>query len=196
MDGNDISRVEFIIPSPGLHMAVNACCAAAVATTLGVSLSQVAASLSRFVPVQMRSELEIGRSGIKIINDVYNANPISTKAAIEMLKAIDCKGKKVAILGDMLELGPDEIEYHKQILRDCFDASIDLVGLIGERFVMAAESMNLIKEKSVIHALDPEILALKIMERLNANDTVLLKGSRVMQMEKIVSRIKTMNLVG
>ncbi|XP_040374283.1 UDP-N-acetylmuramoyl-tripeptide--D-alanyl-D-alanine ligase-like [Rosa chinensis] len=100
-------RVEFVIPSPGLHLALNACAAAAVATLLGVSLSQVGSCLSAFTPVKMRSELEVARNGVKIVNDVYNANPVSSRAAIDLLKStIDCKGQKIAILGDMLELGP------------------------------------------------------------------------------------------
>ncbi|XP_061990995.1 uncharacterized protein LOC133709309 [Rosa rugosa] len=101
--------VEFVIPSPGLHLALNACAAAAVATLLGVSLSQVGICLSAFTPVKMRSELEVARNGVKIVNDVYNANPVSSRAAIDLLKSIDCKGQKIAILGDMLELGA--IEY-------------------------------------------------------------------------------------
>ncbi|KDO69915.1 hypothetical protein CISIN_1g0113662mg, partial [Citrus sinensis] len=82
--------VKFVIPSPGLHLAINACAAAAVATLFGVSLAQVGISLSNFSPVQMRSELLVSRSGIKIVNDAYNANPISTRAAIDLLKDIAC----------------------------------------------------------------------------------------------------------
>ncbi|PQP98362.1 UDP-N-acetylmuramoyl-tripeptide--D-alanyl-D-alanine ligase-like [Prunus yedoensis var. nudiflora] len=82
-------RVEFVIASPGLHLALNACAAAAVATLLGVSLSEIGNRLSAFSPVHMRSELEVGRNGIKIVNDAYNANPVSTKAAIDLLESID-----------------------------------------------------------------------------------------------------------
>ncbi|MFQ6652483.1 hypothetical protein Gotur_024321 [Gossypium turneri] len=91
-----ISRVEFVIPTLGLHMAVNECAAAAVATSMGV-------------PVSMRSEFVVVKSGIKIVNDAFNANPISTKAGIDTLKNIHCDGKRVAILGDMFELGTHEI---------------------------------------------------------------------------------------
>ncbi|KAL1107157.1 hypothetical protein V6Z11_D03G024300 [Gossypium hirsutum] len=91
-----ISRVEFVIPTLGLHMAVNDCAAAAVATSMGV-------------PVSLRSEFVVAESGIKIVNDAFNANPISTKAGIDTLKNINCDGKRVAILGDMFELGTHEI---------------------------------------------------------------------------------------
>ncbi|PPD92036.1 hypothetical protein GOBAR_DD11023 [Gossypium barbadense] len=86
-----MEMVEFVIPTLGLHMAVNDCAAAAVATSMGV-------------PVSLRSEFVVAESGIKIVNDAFNANPISTKAGIDTLKNINCDGKRVAILGDMFEL--------------------------------------------------------------------------------------------
>ncbi|KAL5743607.1 hypothetical protein ACOSQ2_026723 [Xanthoceras sorbifolium] len=187
-------RVKFVIPSPGRHLSLNACAAATVATLFGVSVAQVGISLSKFVPVHMRSELQVARNGIKIVNDAYNANPISTRAAIDLLKSIGCDGKRVAILGDMLELGSIEIESHEKILSHCCDCHIDLVGLAGNRFLTAAENMNLIKADNFIHADDAEILARKIVKRLKCNDVVLVKGSRVMQMEKVVNAIKAINL--
>lgn len=183
-------RVKFVIPSPGLHLAINACAAAAVATLFGVSLAQVGISLSKFSPVQMRSELQISRSGIKIVNDAYNANPISTRAAIDLLKAIACNGKRVAILGDMLELGSTEKESHEKMLSYCCDACIDLIGLVGDRFHAAAENLNLIKTDYIVVTDDAEILSQKIVKRLKSNDVVLVKGSRAMQMENVVDVIK------
>ncbi|KAK2635798.1 hypothetical protein Ddye_030590 [Dipteronia dyeriana] len=186
--------VDFVIPSPGLHLSLDACAAATVATLFGVSLAQVGISLSKFVPVHMRSELQVARNGIKIVNDAYNANPISTRAAIDLLKSIACDGKRVAILGDMLELGSNEIEFHEKILSYCCDCRIGLVGLAGKRFLTAAENMNLIKADNIIHADDAEILARKIVKRLKFNDVILVKGSRVMKMEKVVNAIKAMNI--
>ncbi|KAK8599342.1 hypothetical protein V6N13_077269 [Hibiscus sabdariffa] len=84
--------------------------AAAVVTSVGVPLSRVGRSLSGYVPVSMRSEFFVAKSGIKIVNDVYNSNPVSTKSAIDS-KRINCYGKRVAILGDILELGPLEIDW-------------------------------------------------------------------------------------
>lgn len=187
-----IFRVKFVIPSPGLHLALDACAAAAVATLLGVSLAQVGTSLSKFAPVHMRSELQVARSGITIINDAYNANPISTRAAIDLLKGIACDGKRVAILGDMLELGSVEIESHQRILSYCREACIDLIGLAGYRFLKAAEKMNLIKADYIVVAECAVILSQKIVKRLKCNDVVLVKGSRAMQMEKVVDVIRMM----
>ncbi|KAK4850348.1 hypothetical protein QYF36_005937 [Acer negundo] len=171
--------VDFVIPSPGLHLSLNACAAATVATLFGVSLAQVGISLSKFVPVHMRSELQVARNGIRIVNDAYNANPISTRAAIDLLKCIACDGIRVAILGDMLELGSSEIEFHEKILSYCCDCRIGLVGLAGKSFLTAAENLNLIKADNIIHADDAEILARKIVKRSyddNSFETSLGKG--------------------
>lgn len=185
-------RVEFMISSPGLHLALNACAAAAIASFLGVPLAQIGRSLSRYTPVHMRSELEVAKSGIKIINDVYNASPASTEAAIALLKGTNCKGKRVAILGDMLELGQTEIKYHEIMLQHCIDARFDLVALAGRRFLIAANNLNLGKKIKAVHAYDAEILALEIVKLLKCDDVVLVKGSRGMHMEKIVEAIKSL----
>lgn len=189
-----IYRVEFVIPSPGLHLAHNACAAAAVAVALGVSLLQVGVSLSRFIPVSMRSELEVAQNGIRIINDVYNANPVSTKAAIELLKNIDCEGKRVAILGDMLELGQAETVSHEMMLSLCCASHFDLVALVGKRFLIAAANLNLVGERNILCTPDADSMVFEIVQRLNRNDIVLVKGSRAMKMEKVVGAIKATNL--
>lgn len=185
--------VEFVISSPGLHLAMSACAAAAVATVLGVPLPQVGKCLSRFRSVHMRLELEVAASGIQVINDVYNANPVSTKAAFDTLKGISCEGKRVAILGDMLELGPTEIESHEMTLRYCCSAGFDIVALVGKRFLAAAENLDLVKERHVLHADNSETIVPEIVKRLNHNDVVLVKGSRAMQMEKVVDAIKSLS---
>ncbi|KAI3453259.1 hypothetical protein Pfo_009922 [Paulownia fortunei] len=188
---NSEEMVKFVIPSPGLHLALNACAAAAVATSLGVSLTLVGKSLSQFIPVHGRSELEVATNGIKIINDVYNASPVSTKCAIDSLRAIDCYGKRVAILGDMLELGPTEIKLHELMLLHCLDSCIDVVALVGKRFLAAAENLKVAQKINLVWAYDSESLASEVLQYLHCDDVVLVKGSRGMKMEKIVHVIKS-----
>ncbi|KAL9166833.1 hypothetical protein ABFS82_05G056700 [Erythranthe guttata] len=183
--------VKFVIPSPGLHLALNACAAAAVATSLGVPLALVGKSLSRFIPVPGRSEFQVTTNGINIINDVYNASPVSTKHALESLSDIHCYGKRVAILGDMLELGPTEIKLHELILQHCLDTRVDLVALVGKRFLAAANNLQVGQEINMLHAYDSESLASDILEYLQCGDVVLVKASRGMKMEKIVHAIKS-----
>ncbi|KAL2545784.1 UDP-N-acetylmuramoyl-tripeptide--D-alanyl-D-alanine ligase [Forsythia ovata] len=187
--------VEFVIPSPGLHLALDACAAASIATYLGVPLALFGKSFSKFIPVHGRSELEIAENGIKVVNDTYNASPDSTRSAIDLLRAIECKGRKVAILGDMLELGPKEIMFHELILQHCVDARIDLVALVGKRFLTAAENLNIGQEMKLVCAYDADELASRFSRNLHWDDVVLVKGSRGMQMEKIISFIKSCVLV-
>ncbi|KAL5721290.1 hypothetical protein ACHQM5_004950 [Ranunculus cassubicifolius] len=187
----NFEMVEFVIPSPGLHLALNACAAAAVSVVLGVPLPQIALSLSKFTPVQMRSELIIAKNGIQIINDVYNANPTSTLSAIDSLKAIECRGKRVAILGDMLELGSTEASFHETVLGLCCVQDIGLVGLVGKNFLAAANKIGLLDRMTkVVCALDVDSLAINIVECLETDDVVLVKGSRGMKMERVVDAIK------
>ncbi|KAL5982999.1 hypothetical protein ACLOJK_017079 [Asimina triloba] len=186
--------VEFVIRSPGLHLALNACAAAAVAVSLGIPLALAGNSLSRFEPVHMRSELETASNGIKIVNDVYNANPQSMIAAINLLKGIHCRGKRVAVLGDMLELGTIDAEAHKMVLKMCCDPSIGLIAVVGKRFHSAAEDLNLLGSSNLTCAVDSESMSLQIRERLSGHDVVLVKGSRAMQMEVVVGAIKEMSI--
>lgn len=155
-------------------------------------------ALSNFTPVGRRSELEVAKNGVKIINDVYNANPVSTRAAIDLLSAIHCEGKKVAILGDMLELGPKEITFHEMVIKHCYEAHFDLVALVGRRFGIAAENFSSSRGLNVLHAMNAQELASEIVGLLNCDDVVLVKGSRGMQMEVIVEAIKCIgeNTVG
>ncbi|XP_072955679.1 uncharacterized protein [Typha angustifolia] len=185
--------VEFKIASPGLHLAMNACAAAAVALSLGIPLTQIGEALSRFRPVSMRSEMEVTENGITIINDTYNANTSSMSAAINMLKSMDCMGKRVAILGDMLELGAAEADAHERVLKLCVDPSIALVMLAGKRFTAAAEKLNIFGKGNVICACDSAMLSPSITKELAGGDVVLVKGSRGMQMEKAVDVIKVVN---
>ncbi|KAH0681917.1 hypothetical protein KY289_019669 [Solanum tuberosum] len=185
--------VKFIISSPGLHLAVNACAAAAVASALGVPLALAGKSLSRFIPVHRRSELEVTKNGITIINDVYNASPASSQAAIDLLRNIDCKGKRVAILGDMLELGPTEFKFHELMLQSCCDAQFDVVALVGMRFVRAVESIDFGPDTKLVCTTDAHQMASKITDYLNSGDVVLVKGSRQIGMEVIVDAVKSIH---
>ncbi len=181
-----ISTVEFEISSPGRHLAMNACAAAAVATSLGVPLTSIGQSLSRYKPVGMRCQLEeLGLQTI-LINDCYNSNPVSAAAALQLLPSMHTL-RRIAILGDMLELGAISIDAHKEILQLCCDLELDLVVVLGPCFSTAAERIAAAKILTYSNA---ESLVVHIVELITPGDAVLVKGSRGMQMEVIVNAIK------
>uniref|UniRef100_A0A1D1XN61 UDP-MurNAc-pentapeptide synthetase n=2 Tax=Anthurium amnicola TaxID=1678845 RepID=A0A1D1XN61_9ARAE len=187
--GNTSEMVEFKIPSPGVHLAINACAAAAVATSLGAPLHQVGDSLSRFTPVPMRSQIKIADNGIRIIDDTYNANPHSMTAAVNLLNSLDCSGRKLIVLGDMFELGAHDAEAHEAILRMCCEACFDLVAVAGRCFNAAAEKLDPEQRARLICESDTKSLAVKVVETLSVDDTVLVKGAVQMEMGKVVDTI-------
>jgi UDP-N-acetylmuramoyl-tripeptide--D-alanyl-D-alanine ligase len=174
------------VPSPGLHLASNACAAIAVAFALHVPTEAIAASISTYAPVGMRQRIESGPGGIRVINDAYNANPLSTRAALDTLATVTGT-RRVALLGDMLELGPGEAEGHRDILSHALGLGLDLIGLAGPRFAHAAESLGVTKD--VICAPDATGLAAAIRTQLLPGDLVLLKGSRGIAMEGILHKL-------
>lgn len=189
------SRVVFEIPSPGLHLAMNACAAGAVAVSLGIPLPQVGKLLANFRPAKMRLNIENCKNKIRIINDAYNANPLSMVAALELLHSIDCKGRRVAVLGDMLELGKFGERAHLDVIKLCIELDFDLVGVAGLQFMEAIKVADLTSaEFSMISALDSESLALQIGNKLTVGDAVLVKGSRGMKMEVIVDVIRSIQV--
>lgn len=184
------TRVEFEIPSPGLHLALDACAAAAVATSLGVSLCSVSRSLSNYQPVGMRCQVEevaIGCEHILLINDCYNANPMSVRASLQLLHLMDTR-RRVAVLGDMLELGAVSLNSHKEILQLCIDLQLDLVIVVGSGFATAAESFK--GREVIVSFRNASSLTNHIVRFVSPGDAVLVKGSRGMQMEVFVNAIK------
>jgi UDP-N-acetylmuramoyl-tripeptide--D-alanyl-D-alanine ligase len=179
----DGRRVAGTIPAPGLYMAANACAAVALAVALGKDASAAAAALSGYVPVGHRMALGDGPGGVRVLNDAYNANPASMAAALETLCALPAQ-RRVALLGDMLELGPTELEHHRDLLALALGLEVDLVGACGPRMQAAAAGLD-VGDRLLVSA-DAESLGRALVTRLQPGDLLLLKGSRGMAMERIL----------
>lgn len=110
----DGGETEIHLPLPGRHNVENALAAVGVAWALGVSLEDIAAGLAGAVLTPMRLEI-IDCRGLKIINDTYNANPSSTRAALQVLAETGARGRRIAVLGDMLELGDKAQAAHRRV---------------------------------------------------------------------------------
>jgi UDP-N-acetylmuramoyl-tripeptide--D-alanyl-D-alanine ligase len=172
---------------PGAHFVSNALSAAAAAHAAGIGLDDIAAGLSACGSVSGRMQaLEI--KGLSIINDAYNANPVSMCAALVTLTACSAGRRTVAVLGDMLELGEKAADYHREIGAYVATLNIGLVFVLGAFAPLvcaAARSAGMPEDR--IRAFDtlPE-LATALASVAAAGDVLLLKGSRRMQLEKLI----------
>ena len=165
------------IRSPGLHLAMNAAAAVAIAVAARAPLTGLGRRLGRYEPVGMRNRLEEGPGGVRVLNDAYNANPMSMAASLRTLSALS--GRRVALLGDMLELGEGEDAAHREILELALSLGLDRVGVAGPRFVRAAEALS----APALCAPDAPALGELIRAELRPGDIVLVKGSRGSRME-------------
>ncbi|SEF88797.1 UDP-N-acetylmuramoyl-tripeptide--D-alanyl-D-alanine ligase [Nitrosomonas ureae] len=178
------ATVEVKLQAPGVHNIYNALAAAAVAWTLGIRKEWIAAGLERFQSVQGRLQKKCGLHHALLIDDTYNANPESVRAALAVLAAAE--GKKILVLGDMGELGQLAIDLHRTIGRDARKAGLDQLLTLGKLSAYAAEEFG--KGARHFNSIDE---LLKVTQSLLADDvTLLVKGSRFMQMERVVRQLE------
>jgi UDP-N-acetylmuramoyl-tripeptide--D-alanyl-D-alanine ligase len=179
----------------GEHNVYNALAAFAVGTLLGVEEKKIKQRLERYKPSELRMEL-VRIGDIKVINDSYNANPVSMANALKTLKQMKTKGRKIAVLGDMLELGEKTLDYHRELGRSVVESGIDLlltVGKFSPSIGQGAKDHGMNPER--ISAFDNnEKASSYLLENLKAGDLVLIKGSRKMRLEEVVLSLK--NLYG
>ncbi len=179
---------EIVLPLLGRHFVLNALSAVAAASLFGVEMMEIKEALEHFQPFPMRMEIVRLEGGKTLINDAYNANPKSMELALETLSEVRGKGRAIAVLGDMLELGDFSEEAHQQMGKKVRELSIDLLVTLGEWAPVVVES-------AIRHGLPPERTrvveshseALSVLRKLiQEGDWILVKGSRRIGMEKIV----------
>lgn len=188
IDGGMVAPVHLGVA--GEHNIMNALAAAVVGNYLGVSLGHIADGLAAAGSSAMRMEISEAPGGFTVVNDAYNANPDSMKAAIATLNSMSCNGRRIAVLGDMGELGPDEVELHRQVGQAVAASKIDLLVCVGDLAVNIGRGAKAAQTRSAIENLPDAQVALEFLERiLMPGDLVLLKASRFMGFEKIVEGI-------
>lgn len=178
-----------MLPFAGEHFRTDVAAAIAVARYLGVSDSQIKAALVDFVPMEGRcSYLRIG--DIKVIADYYNANPLSTRAALDLISG--CKGRRVAVLGDMLELGDKAAELHSGIGHYAAAKPVEeliCIGELAENIYYSTIDAGFPKECCAWYP-DMETFLGTVKKHIRSGDTVLLKASRAMRFERILKQIE------
>jgi len=175
------------LPVMGYHNIYNALAAAAATYALGLGPSEIKKGLESFQPAPMRME-KLFYKGVLILNDAYNANPNSMKMALKTLKEISGTGRRIAVLGDMLELGSWSEMAHKGVGEVVADLGIDLLWVLGpySKFIALGALEKGMAAHRIFSADSHEPIIENLRQELKEGDTVLIKGSRGMHMEKIV----------
>lgn len=185
-------QLDMCIQMPGSFMVLNALAAACVGYYLGVEASEIKEALEKdFKPAPSRLNIFETQDGIRVIDDTYNANPVSMAAALEVLNSLKGQHRAIFVAGDMLELGKHAPDLHKKIGEMAAFLKISRLyaaGVHAEKVMEGAKSKGMAK-KNIFMGTKEEILS-ELKKQLRTGDWVLLKGSRGMGMEQIVEGLK------
>lgn len=176
-----VDKLNIKLNVQGEHNISNALAASATAYALGISLADIGRGLESFTGVYGRLERKAGVNGSVVIDDTYNANPDSMRAAINVLAKLT--GKKILVLGDMGELGTDAKNMHIEIGAYARAAGLTTLYCLGDLSVETVRSFG----EGAEHFSSPEAIAQAVLPVLEIGTTVLVKGSRFMQMERVVN---------
>ena len=179
-----VGNVDFNLPVPGEHNVRNALAAATAAIALNVPLNKIAQGLSSFAGVKGRLQPKSGFAGARVIDDTYNANPLSMKAAIDVLGAN--QGQRIFVMGDMAELGDDAAKMHAEIGAYAKAANVETFYALGKLTPQAVSAFG--ASAQYFESVEGLVDALK--KQMNSNVTVLVKGSRSARMERVVDLIQ------
>lgn len=173
---------EFRTPLGGRHNLYNTLAGLAAARALGIALESLRETVATLRPASMRGEILEVR-GVRIINDCYNSNPRAAEAMLEMLAATPAR-RRVAVLGEMLELGAGTEQLHRQVGRKAAELGVDLVvGVRGAaRFLVEAAGPG------AVFFEDPEAAGQYLRSAVEPEDVVLLKGSRGVKLERALEK--------
>lgn len=177
------SAIRLTIPAMGRHNVLNALCAMAVGRQLGLTDDEIRAGVESFTNVGSRNRV-IRTRGMTVIDDCYNANPTSTKAGLNTLS--NFSGRRVALLGDMKELGHDELSLHREVGAYAKEKGVGLLIAVGPLSAATAEGYG---DGAVYYPTVEDCIA-GIGELLREGDAVLVKASHSMHFEKIVDALQ------
>ncbi len=176
---------DYVIPALGIHNVYNALAAVTVGFALGMKAMEVHEGLCHLESTGMRFECTV-RDGIRIINDAYNASPMSMKASLETTAKLSRDSRKIAVLGDMLELGSISEQAHRQVGREAGQNGFEVLVTYGEMSKWIDEGAAEAGVEEIQHADSHEDAARILQEIMHRGDTILFKGSRGLKIEKIL----------
>ncbi|MEA1967181.1 MAG: UDP-N-acetylmuramoyl-L-alanyl-D-glutamate--2,6-diaminopimelate ligase [Thermodesulfobacteriota bacterium] len=186
-------NIDICLNTPARFMVANALAASGAAFLAGISIQEIKMGLESFSPVPGRMNIT-KISDFNIIDDTYNANPGSVKAAMETLKLIAKANESIAVIGDMLELGTKSQELHCQAGKDAALLGISKLyahGDMAAHLIKGAVKAGMRKERTMIGTKDE--IAEDLMKKKNPGSWLLVKGSRGMKMEEIIFQLQDQN---
>ncbi|MEH7376791.1 UDP-N-acetylmuramoyl-tripeptide--D-alanyl-D-alanine ligase, partial [Neobacillus drentensis] len=185
------SKTTFELPVLGTHNILNALASMLIANYFSIPFEKMNEGLAGIKLTNMRMELVEGDQGEKIINDAYNASPTSMMAAIELVSNLKGYDRKILVLGDMLELGPEQEQYHQQIGTTLNRDKVDLLftyGNLGGHIAKSARTV--LGEERVFAFTEKSSLIQELKRHVNKNTLILVKASRGMKLEEIVTALQ------
>lgn len=180
------TRHNVHIPIPGEHNIWNALAAACVGYQLGMNIEEICAGIEKVQTIQGRNHL-IKKHGVTIIDDCYNANPVSMKASLDVLA--DTPGRKIAVLGDMGELGENEVALHRDIGAYLAAKNIDVLYCAGELSEYLAEEAEKNSNCKVCYRQTKEEWIEQLKTEMKEGDIILVKASHFMDYPKVVTAL-------
>ena len=197
-DGSEFTIVEGAhrcraqLPVAGTHMVQNALLAVAAGRAFGLSIEECAAGLAAAPLTKARLQIkEIG--GVQFLDDSYNANPDSMKAALRTLVELDAEGRRIAVLGEMRELGAESERGHREIGEAAATLGVDQLITIGDAAELIAEGARTAGLDKVSSARSTSEAAKLLSEMAEPGDLVLIKGSRAARTEEVIEQFGSQN---
>lgn len=176
------------IPVVGQHNVLDALAAFGVGCVMGIAPEQAAAALSNYLPVGMRQNV-VHFKGMIVVEDCYNCSPDSLKAAALTLSSFPCSGRRIMVLSDMLELGPQDTDMHAECGAFIARQDIDLLmacGPLSEHTVIGADKAGM---ERCCHYDSKEQLAQELIKAVRAGDVIWFKASRGMRLEDVIQQL-------
>ena len=181
---------DVLVPTPGIHMVYNALAAAAVGRIYGLTTEEIKKGIESLETIRGRFKM-IETDKFLVVDDCYNANPMSMKASLDVLH--DGEGRRVAILGDMGELGENEIALHEEVGTHAAQCGIDACICVGELSAHMAEAARKADpDFEVIYEESREALLEHLKDLVQKGDTILVKASHFMKFEEVVEALEKM----
>ncbi len=180
-------QLECEIPGTGYHLALDACAAVAAARQIGISMTDCIKGISAFIPEDMRME-RVTANGVFIYNDCYNSNPLSLRNALRTIAAAG-NGRKIAVLGDMLELGTLSDLEHENAIHMLSEFEVDKAYLLGKCMKQAYKRTQKKYTQAIVLCDSKKDLISRLSEFIQSDDTILIKASRGMRFDDIFNEL-------